>query len=506
MPPAEPERAVYRFDQFQLDTQRGMLRRANGTDLPLRPRTYALLRHFLDHPGQLLRRDALIEAIWPRVVVTDDSLTQCVSELRQALGDRASEVLRTVPRRGYILMGEVRRAGYEPERPSRPAGAEPARTTFVMVTPPEHAADDLVCGRLARMLGTDLVTDLATMEEVRVVASGQEHAEGAYRISGEVWRSGATLRASFRLVSAAGIALWAEKLSVPANEHPEPDESQIGRLAITLVRQIGLEDLRQARATRDEELTARQLCLLAREHHQNATERDTLVARDYLERAIALDPNYAPAYAWLCFVVQRALTQGWGEMDGEVAREKALVFARRAVHLEPSSPLCVARLAYALMLHRRYEEAVTAAREALRLRRWLTWESLMTAGETLGCCGCHEEAIEALQKALAEDPLCPPSAHGMLGRSLLLDGRAEEALLALQLCRARLPAYLPCLQSIVVAAVEAGQMAVAADAFADLRRHHPWWTTASSCGHWFVRHASEDQRFWNAFGAIGGAA
>ncbi len=107
-----------------------------------------------------------------------------------------------------------------------------------------------------------------------------------------------------------------------------------------------------------------------------------------------------------------------------------------------------------------------------------------------------------MQKALVEDPLCPPSAHGMLGRSLLLDGRAEEALVALQLCRGRLPAYLPCLQSIVVAAVESGQMAVAANAFADLRRYHPWWTTASSCRHWFVRHASEDERFWNAFGAM----
>jgi class 3 adenylate cyclase/DNA-binding winged helix-turn-helix (wHTH) protein/predicted ATPase len=55
------------------------------------------------HPGRLVARDEIIEALWRDVIVADDSLVQCVSELRSALGDDRQQVIRTVPRRGYML-------------------------------------------------------------------------------------------------------------------------------------------------------------------------------------------------------------------------------------------------------------------------------------------------------------------------------------------------------------------------------------------------------------------
>jgi DNA-binding winged helix-turn-helix (wHTH) protein len=101
---------IYRFDRFRLDPWRGVLARDDGTELHLRPKAFALLKLLLDHPGRLFGREELLEGLWPGVIVTDDSLTQCVGDLRQALGDRAAEILRTVPRRGYRLAAEV---GYE---------------------------------------------------------------------------------------------------------------------------------------------------------------------------------------------------------------------------------------------------------------------------------------------------------------------------------------------------------------------------------------------------------
>ena len=98
---------AWRFDGFEFDLRRGELYGPDGTAIALRPKAEALLRHFLAGPGRLFSRDELISAIWPAAVVTDDSLVQCVVELRTALGDRAQRLIRTVPRRGYRLEAAV---------------------------------------------------------------------------------------------------------------------------------------------------------------------------------------------------------------------------------------------------------------------------------------------------------------------------------------------------------------------------------------------------------------
>lgn len=96
-----------RFRDFAFDLRRSELKGRDGTRVPLRPKAEALLRTFLASPGRLLGREALMQAVWPAAVVTDDSLVQCIGELRTALGDRAQRLIRTVPRRGYVFEAEV---------------------------------------------------------------------------------------------------------------------------------------------------------------------------------------------------------------------------------------------------------------------------------------------------------------------------------------------------------------------------------------------------------------
>src|SRR3954453_7423058 len=102
-----PARATYRFDRFVLDLARGALLADDGAELPLRPKSFALLRLLVENAGRLLDRDAIMAAVWPDVFVTDDSITQCVRDIRRALGDEAGRLLRTVPRRGYLLAAAV---------------------------------------------------------------------------------------------------------------------------------------------------------------------------------------------------------------------------------------------------------------------------------------------------------------------------------------------------------------------------------------------------------------
>jgi DNA-binding winged helix-turn-helix (wHTH) protein len=90
----------YQFGEFDLDVIRGCLYKA-GEEIKLRPKVYEALKYLVEHPGRLIGKKELIEAVWPDTFVTDDSLVQCTVELRRALDDHAQQLLKTVPRRGY---------------------------------------------------------------------------------------------------------------------------------------------------------------------------------------------------------------------------------------------------------------------------------------------------------------------------------------------------------------------------------------------------------------------
>ncbi|MFN7997723.1 MAG: tetratricopeptide repeat protein [Bryobacteraceae bacterium] len=78
-----------------------------GEEVKLRPKVYDALLYLLENRGRLIGKEELIQALWPNAFVTEDSLVQCLVELRRALDDRAQEVLKTVPRRGYVFAAPV---------------------------------------------------------------------------------------------------------------------------------------------------------------------------------------------------------------------------------------------------------------------------------------------------------------------------------------------------------------------------------------------------------------
>ncbi|MEO6742882.1 MAG: winged helix-turn-helix domain-containing protein [Caldimonas sp.] len=105
--PIEAVARAVRFAGFEFDLLRSELKGADGAPITLRPKAEVLLRHFLTDPGRLFAREELMDALWPAAVVTDDSLVQCVGELRAALGDRNQALIRTVPKRGYRFEASV---------------------------------------------------------------------------------------------------------------------------------------------------------------------------------------------------------------------------------------------------------------------------------------------------------------------------------------------------------------------------------------------------------------
>jgi adenylate cyclase len=105
-PPARTRAKQLRFERYILDLDRGCLL-LDGNEIALRPKTFAVLLYLIENSGRLVSKDELFAAVWPNLAITDDVLVQSVGELRRALGDDGTRLIRTIPRRGYRFESEV---------------------------------------------------------------------------------------------------------------------------------------------------------------------------------------------------------------------------------------------------------------------------------------------------------------------------------------------------------------------------------------------------------------
>lgn len=132
---------MLRFAGFELDDQRAELRGPDGEVVRLRPKPFAMLAMFVANAGRVLSKQELMQAVWPNVHVGEDSLFQCIRDIRTALGDNDRNLIKLVSGRGYVFEAEVARPPAEPAYPA--ATPEPARAE--VPNPPqsgesEHAA------------------------------------------------------------------------------------------------------------------------------------------------------------------------------------------------------------------------------------------------------------------------------------------------------------------------------------------------------------------------------
>ena len=180
------------------------LRGAGGRAIALRPQTFATFRHLVANANRLVSKDELMRAVWPDTAVTDDSLVQCIHEIRRALNDEARDVLQTVSRRGYRLVLPEEN-GDAPARPSI------AVLPFTSLNGAEgdYFADGLV---------DDVITNLSKIPDLFVIARNSSFSYRGtptdvrtiadelgvrYLLEGSVARSGARLRINARLIDGA---------------------------------------------------------------------------------------------------------------------------------------------------------------------------------------------------------------------------------------------------------------------------------------------------------------
>lgn len=124
----EKGQTSYCFGEFTLDLTKGRLYRSDH-EIKLRPKVFEALRYLVASSGRLVGKDELAKAIWPDSFVTDDSLVQCVVEIRRALADTEQQLLKTIPRRGYIFSAKV----------TQPDQFEASLARMCDPEPPSHA-------------------------------------------------------------------------------------------------------------------------------------------------------------------------------------------------------------------------------------------------------------------------------------------------------------------------------------------------------------------------------
>jgi DNA-binding winged helix-turn-helix (wHTH) protein/pimeloyl-ACP methyl ester carboxylesterase len=107
---------IYAFDQYQLDTQRFELREENAV-IALEPQVFSVLAFLIERRDRVVSKDELLEGVWGTSFVTDAALSTRIMEARRAVADngRDQRLIRTIQRRGYRFVGDVRESGETPK-------------------------------------------------------------------------------------------------------------------------------------------------------------------------------------------------------------------------------------------------------------------------------------------------------------------------------------------------------------------------------------------------------
>ena len=471
-----------------------------------------MLRALVARRGETVSKDALHDAVWGDIAVTDDSIVQCIGDIRRALGG-ARAALRTVQREGYRL---------EPEVPPDTGAAGRARQwrvlaaaagTIVLLAAllawgvgafgPAPAAKGPVVAvlpfangsggerwdRLASGISDEIIADLGRNDWIAVFASATSAKQAGatpqevraalgtdYVVTGTVQAEDDRVRIAAALVDAqTGRQVWSETWQGPPDDllalQVAASEALVSELAGTWTGAIARADSERAHArARTASLAAYDLYLLGIEHKHRFTEHDLHLAVDYLERATALDPGFAKA--WVGMAIAEGFLTSYAKSDAESAaieaRQRTAI--ERAMAADPGDPMVLLEASRldavdgdrdAAERHiRRAVEVAPNDADVLAVAAWSAPERTPIIGE----------AVAWADRALALNPARPDWYMAAKGEAALAAGDYADALQAL---RAGPLGFVDTWFQIAAAAAMLGDTRSAQHAVAEVRRLMP---------------------------------
>jgi class 3 adenylate cyclase/TolB-like protein/Tfp pilus assembly protein PilF len=292
-----------------------------------------------------------------------------------------------------------------------------------------------------------------------------------YLLEGSVQRAGEQVRVTAKLIdTATGAQVWADRFDRPAADIFAVQDEITRIIAARLVSNIQKAELDAMRTSRIASPNAYDLFLRGRAMLESSVKQQIIDSRALLENAIAIDPDFALAYAELALTYYTSIALRWDQPPRPVALAKGLELAARAVALDPGSPL--AKIAMGKLLGRQgdHDEAIRLTRQAIALNP-NDPEAYAALANLLYFVNRNEEALPLLEEAFRLEPLHPPLYDQYYGRSLLTTGRPLEALAPLRDCIRRSPEYPPCHQFLAASLGQLGQREAAHAALADWQKY-----------------------------------
>lgn len=475
---------VYEFGDYRIATSDRRLRSSDGTPLALTPRVFDTLLYLVEHSGSLLGKEELMAAIWPDQIVEENNLSQNISTLRRALGEKPGtpRYIMTVPGRGYRFLAKVttqpnetklsRAASSEEAEPEDPS-VSGSRTIAVLPFQPLVPAEQNPVLELG--MADTLITKLSnsrglivrSLSSVRKYAAPDQDALSAGQqlgvqsvLEGTIQRFDDQVRVSARLMNVNdGTSLWSGTFDERLTDVFAVQDAISQKVAQALELQLSGKEKQRLTGGGTSNIEAYQLYLTGRYHWNKLTPSALRTSIDFFQQATEIDPDYALAFCGMAEAHRalaitsdvpsketipqaKAAARKALEIDDSLAEPRAtLVFAliwfdwdwtgaeqeaKRAIDLNPN--LAMAHVAYAHLLAdmRRHDEAVATAARARRLDPVSLIVNAIE-GSVLYFAGRDELARARLEKTLELDPNFW-IAHLFLGKVFLESGNYEEAI------------------------------------------------------------------------------
>ena len=354
--------------------------------------------------------------------------------------DLGERTLKNIARPVRVYAARVAPSG--PARalaPSYVPGAETARPS-IAVLPFANMSGDAEQEYFADGISEDIITALSKLSQLFVIARNSSFSfkgkhvlvrEVArtlgvrYVLEGSVRRSGARIRITAELIDATtGGHIWAERFDREMTDIFDVQDDVTAHIVSALSVNLTSGQLRRMAMARTDNLEVYDCYLKGRELWRKSDRQSNEQGRKLLERAIGLDPGFAPAHAFLAVVHTNELINGWSDSP-ETSRQNSIACAARAVALDDSNAEGHWAMGVVMMWSRRHDEALREAGRAIALDPNHS-NAHASFGLTLHYAGRSEEALPYFDRATALDPVFDLILH-FRAQSHYAVGRYPEA-------------------------------------------------------------------------------
>jgi len=524
----------------------------DGQTVRLEPKAMAVLVYLAERPGQVVSRESLLSAVWPGIVVTDESLTQVVIKLRKALGDGAENpaYIQTIPKGGYRLIAAVTPVspmslwprqswkvatvivavllviagfawlghggiGKSPAGHTRIAGDETVRAAqpLVVVRLFETLSHDPRAELLARGITVDLITDLSKAPGLSVASDVPEQGRAEpgrpagsqpaqYVVSGSVQLVSKRVRLHVHLDDGkTGKRLWSERFDRTLNDLFAVQEELGPKILHLLPAKISEAEMQRVAQRYTRNLDAYEHFLRGQRALQVRQRQENEAARELFRQAIALDAAFGRAYASLALTYCADYRNQWTR-DGDAALDRALELVQTASDLNPDNPEVYWVLAFVHMERRQHDKALRFLEKAVDLYPSYA-DTYALMGSITTYMGRPAESVPLLRTALRLNPHASQLYFLNLGRAYLFLGDLEQARVNLEQAISRNPVNLESQVYMAVLEQLVGDRTAAEWKATEIRALQPGFTARGWMETYPMTDGNQRSRMLAALGELG---